>query len=225
MKNKNGNHEQILISFKTLRKIIGILGLTLPAVLILGTCAIGSCSSIQYSISHYYYTMMGDVFVGEICAIALFLMTYKGFDNDHVFTMLAGIFALGVAFFPTTTNEDVNCCIREINPSKLRENMHFGSAALFFVILAYISAFLFTKSDEVVKKGSQKYKRNVVYRTCAILILVAIALIAILNIGDTFEAACKHYKLVFWLEWVALFAFGVSWLVKGETIFKDEGAE
>jgi hypothetical protein len=28
---------------------------------------------------------------------------------------------------------------------------------------------------------------------------------------------------VFWLESVAVVAFGVSWLVKGETILKDHG--
>jgi hypothetical protein len=30
-------------------------------------------------------------------------------------------------------------------------------------------------------------------------------------------------KPVFWLEAFALWAFGVSWFVKGETLWKDEG--
>lgn len=31
----------------------------------------------------------------------------------------------------------------------------------------------------------------------------------------------KKYDPVFWLESVSLFAFGISWLVKGQLILKD----
>jgi len=35
----------------------------------------------------------------------------------------------------------------------------------------------------------------------------------------------KVYNPLFWLETLAILAFGVSWIVKGEAILKDEVKE
>ncbi len=32
----------------------------------------------------------------------------------------------------------------------------------------------------------------------------------------------EAYDPVFWLEAIAIVAFGISWLIKGETLLKDE---
>jgi len=53
---------------------------------------------IQESISHYYYTGMRNVFVGALCAVALFMFFYCGYDKwDDLAGDMAGIFAIGVA--------------------------------------------------------------------------------------------------------------------------------
>ena len=82
-----------LISFQTLRKTVGWLGIGLPLAMLAGNWLFANCTSLQDTVSHYYYTMMGDLFVGILCAVTLFLFAYKGYDTkDHVWTCLAGFF-------------------------------------------------------------------------------------------------------------------------------------
>jgi hypothetical protein len=211
-----------LISFMTLRKAIGWLGLTLPAAMIVGNWIFGSCYYVQDSNSHYYYTITGDLFVGILCAVGLFLFTYKGYDRiDNIASSLAGFFAICIAMFPTNDNSANRCSdIMQLPPNEIRNTIHFASAALFFVILAGMSLFLFTKSKG--GKTRRKEIRNSIYRTCGILILVSIAMIGAYALFEEQLSGLGKYHPVFWLEWVALLAFGVSWLVKGEIVLKDK---
>ncbi len=60
-------------SYMTLRKAVGWIGLLLPFVLMLGGYFIFKGKFVESSISYYYHTGMRDVFVGALCAVALFL--------------------------------------------------------------------------------------------------------------------------------------------------------
>ena len=209
-----------LISYLTLRKVLGVLGITLPAILIAGSLIIGRCNRIQQSISDYYFTDMGSVFVGMLCAIGLFLITYKGYDPlDHLFSSLAGLFALVVAFFPTSNNPDVKCAILCLGVCKARVITHFTAAALFFIMLSLISIFLFTKSAG--KKTRRKITRNRIYRTCGIIILVCILAIFLVTRINWLDHHLAGYNSILWFEWIALFSFGTSWLIKGEFLLRD----
>jgi hypothetical protein len=209
-----------IISFQTLRKTVGWLGICLPLALVLGTAIAGNCIHLQDTISHYYYTASGDLFVGVLCAVALFLFCYKGYegDSDHFWTSLAGFLALCIAFFPTNNNSADACAVIHLPDNALRRFIHYVSAAAFFLILAGISLFLFTRSKGETTR--EKKLRNQIYITCGLVILAAIISIAIYGLVKG-ESRWGRYKPVFWLEWVALFAFGVSWLVKGQIVLKD----
>ena len=63
-----------------------------------------------------------------------------------------------------------------------------------------------------------KKVRNTVYYVCGFIMLVCV-----LAIGLYILLAPKNSEMdiVFWGESIALMAFGVSWLVKGEIILKD----
>lgn len=212
-----------LISFLTLRKTIGWLGILLPAAMLVGNFLFAHCYYIQDSNSHYYYTITGNLFVGILCAVAMFLLAYKGYPDDikdNIATTIAGLFALGIAFFPTNDTSATSCAIFHLPNSDIRSIIHLVCAASFFIILAYISLFLFTKSKGI--KTERKKMRNIVYIVCGIFILVFIALIAIYMNCATTSNSLSKYKPVFWLEWFALIAFGASWLIKGELILKDQ---
>ena len=100
-------------------------------------------------------------------------------------------------------------------------------AAGFFLTLAYFSLYLFTKSDR--EKTPKKRQRNRVYRACGYVMLLALALIA-LEVSIQYlellpDAALRMIENLdprFWLESIAMLAFGVSWWVKGEAILRDE---
>ncbi|MBI3260522.1 MAG: DUF998 domain-containing protein [Ignavibacteriae bacterium] len=208
-----------LISYMTLRRLIGYLGIFLPAVLLVGTLIFGHCHQIQDSVSEYYYTVMSDIFVGILCAYSIFLITYKGYDTlDNIASNLAGIFALGIAFFPTPLKNDSCAGMRSLDYTPI-SSLHFTSATLFFLTLSYISYFLFTKTSG--KMSKQKVKRNRVYKICAVIMVISMVVILLFKTIDDINHSLKEYHPVFWMEWVALSAFGVSWLVKGELLLSD----
>ncbi|MEX0290375.1 MAG: hypothetical protein AB3N14_14815 [Flavobacteriaceae bacterium] len=216
-----------VISYITLRKTIGYIGICIPFFLVLGSVLIGDCTEIQSSISDYYHTVMRDGLVGAICAISFFLLCYRGYDKrDLIATRLAAIFALGIAFFPTTFTDIIELpCIevRQID-NPLVKIIHFSSATLFFLTLAYMSIFLFTKSDKEKTQWEQPKKtRNNLYRISGYVIVGCLVLLALyFFVLEEKWPELKRYDLVFWLETIALLAFGISWLTKGETFFKDK---
>lgn len=217
-----------LISYQTLRKAIGWMGISLPAAMIVVNLFFGDCNMVQSSVSHYYYTVSGSLFIGILCAVALFLITYKGYNRiDRICNSVAGILAVVIALFPTNistlnaaNSTKYGCFIFELPENPLRNSIHYISAGLFFIMLACISLFLFTKSEG--KKTAEKKLRNKVYKSCGVIIFVAIAAIAVYGIFDK-DGGLSSYKPVFWLEWIALIAFGTSWLVKGEMVLEDKG--
>lgn len=220
-----------LISYLTLRKTIGWLGILLPAAMILGNAVFGYCYTIQSSVSHYYYTVTGNLLTGILCAVALFLVAYKGYNrHDQLTNTLAGCLALLIAFFPTdlqtmaAPGTDRPACVLFVLPNHaLRNAVHYASAGGFFLTLAYISWFLFTKGD--VYPTAEKLLRNRVYRSCSVVIITAVLLIGLYGIFGERGDAISRLKPVFFLEWIALLAFGISWLVKGEMVLKDKDSK
>ena len=85
--------------------------------------------------------------------------------------------------------------------------------------LAYFSLKIFTKTSG--HPTPQTLIRNRVYRVCGALILVCVLLIGLYkSFGEASEIALV--RPVFWLETIALWSFGFSWFVKGETLWRDK---
>lgn len=210
----------------TLRRVVGISGMLLPLLLYIFLYA-----DIQYthplpSISHYYYTRVCSIFVSIMTIIAIFLIIYKGSQPlDFYLSVIAGFFALLVVLFPTGNIEGPFTVTVLEQKGMLRVIIHFVSAAIFLLSLAGMSFFVFTKSDKSVKeRGRPKRIRNRIYRTCGVLIVVSILIILIGNIEILPEGLQRFYddnNLTFWMEVLAVESFGISWLIKGKTLFKD----
>ena len=213
-------NDDLIISYKTLRCLIGILGILLPLINILGGCFIANIP-IQQSISMYYYTNMRDFLVGLLFVVSLFLITYKGYNlTDLIISTIIGITGLGVAIFPCLSE----CCeTPRVGIFQLLQStsnyIHLSCAILFFVLLAINSIFLFTRTG-VVDVTPRKITRNKIYIVCGVVILVCVlGLILsyfILSPKQRFDS-----KIFLILESIALLAFGISWLIKGETLFAD----
>ena len=214
--NQQSSSESFLVlSYLELRKAVGIIGFALPFVLIFGKMLLQG-PGIQSSISGYYYTDMRNVFVGSLCAIGVFLMSTRGYDrNDEIAGILACAFAVGVALFPTTPD------VGATSQDQLIGKVHLSFAALLFLTFAYFSIVLFTKTAPDKIPTPRKLQRNMVYRTCGYTILASILLIVVVALPPI-KSLVERLTPVFWLESLAVLAFGVSWLVKGETILKDQ---
>ena len=203
---------RLLFSYLTLRKTVGVLGITFPMVLAIGCLVCGDSTELKESISAYYATNMRDIFVGILFAIGCFFFAYRGYDDGRDIWpgKIACVSVLGVALFP------VDSTIPTI------ETMHYISAFVLFATLSYFSICLFTSTstDPTFKITDEKRKRNKVYKICGYIMCGCIASIIIFMcfLSETKLASCKP---VFWLETFLLVAFGVSWLIKGETLLKD----
>ena len=213
-------NNNLVISYLTLRRALGSLGIALPFILsIVGYLVFGT--SIQDSVSDYYHTDMRDVFVGIIVAIGLFLAFYIGYEDDAPFSdnlvgNIASAGAIVLALFPTTPSVGPN-------PFPLWVGIvHWLFSALFFLALAYFCLFLFTRTHPDREPTPRKLARNRVYRVCGVIIVACLLLIATNALLPTnIQHALSAYKPVFWLESTAIIAFGISWLIKGKTLLQD----
>ncbi len=215
MKEKSGSND-LIFSYLTLRKVIGILGISLPFVMYLGA-RIFFKTGIQSSISSYYYTGMRDVFVGTLFVIGFFLLSYRGYDRaDDIAGDLAWYFAVGIALFPTTPGGVVS------GYAKIIGYFHLAFAVLFFSMLIYFSLVLFTKTNPNKPPTKRKLQRNKVYKVCGYTMSACLILMIVLFfLPESLWSLLRALKPVFWLEALAIFAFGVSWFTKSEAILKD----
>ena len=231
-----------VIHMQALRRAIGAIAFLLPWVLVAGENVRdlllkepGQANRrfVELSISAYFHTGMREAFVGSLCAIAVFLLCYKGYQRwDILAARVAGSCALLVAVCPTRepsveagdTGEPVIDSATLFSSARAPDprwvgDVHFAAAALLFATLAVMSLVLFTRSTAAVPTR-QKTQRNRIYRTCGWVIIGCIAAVALgkLLLSDAFNRSSSY---VFSLESLALLAFGVSWLTKSELIFAD----
>jgi hypothetical protein len=205
--------QPFVLSYRGLRKAVGIIAVTLPFVLAIGKWVtlgsiIAGSPGLQTSISGYYYTDMRNIFVGSLCAISIFLVATWGYNlADAIAGRIAAVFAFGVAWFPTKPDQGAS------DAQKLIAKFHAGFATSLFLILAFFCIFQFTQSEAPKERQTpQKRQRNFCYYLCGGIILACIAGCGIATLMD---------KSIFWFESIAVFTFGVAWLIKGEMLLKD----
>lgn len=217
------------VSHDTLRLGIGVLGITLPLLLFLGTWF------LEKSISNYYYSTMRDYLEGVLFFLAFFLAAYRPYGEsgkwDNRATNAAALFALFLALFPTNAPLVMpthvpplpyvaeNIILRFVSPEWSGLLHNIGSGGL-FVSFAILSAVLFTQSGGKGWKGwvagwkGKKGLRNAIYLGCGVGIAVCIGTIGWQAFWAANEAVRQNLD-VFWPEAIALVLFGFSWLVKG----------
>lgn len=197
-------------AYTYLQRAVGVIAVFLPFTLAVGNLVLGG-KGLKGSISAYYYTRMGNVFVGSLCALAVFFLSYNyrplpAFDLDNTLSKVASVAALGVAFFPTTSDK-----ITASHGEKAVAFVHLVFAGGLFTLLAVFSLFLFTKTGDPTRMTPAKRRRNLVYRICGGIIVASIVLVVVSNV----VTPPSSWHTLFWLEAIAVDAFGVSWLVKG----------
>jgi hypothetical protein len=225
------NSKPVLISSRALMGMIGLLGFLIPLIVFFVSIIIGDCDSIQSSISAYYHTNARDIFVGMICALAFAFFAYKGYRekamiNDMLIGNLAAVFALGVAFFPTSVSagQESNCAM--LVDTGIYGVVHYVSAILLFITLAYFAIFQFTKNE----KGSSfikgrwnelsdsKKNDNIIYIICGSLIILCIVLagVYLAFLPNALKDSIARIKPIFILETIMLWSFSYAWLHKSK---------
>src|SRR4051794_36193354 len=183
------------------RRVIGVLGLFLPALLYLLAGARPTDGLVGWtllsSVSAYYYTGAIGVFVGVLFALALFLFTYRGYAGvaaDRIVGALGGAAALCVALFPTAAPEPLG------HPawwSHTTGTIHFVSAVTLFVAFILFAVWLFRKSNIPRRRDRPRDKRM----RDDVCLICGLAMI----LGVIWAAVAKLYgKAIFLPETAAL---------------------
>lgn len=217
---RNPLDNELIVSYLTLRKAVGYLGLLMPILVRAGAYYFEQIPS-NTSISAYYYTSMRDVFAGTLAAIGVFLFCYRGPDTqDNVLTNIAGACAVAIGLLPTEPEYHplIQAKFQNLFTGECYQNhgplgFHIYVVAAFFLIISYLTIFRFTRpSQPHITK--QKETRNKVYIACGIVMVICIALVVIIKLRD-------YTSSIFWPETVAIVAFAIAWLTKGHTFLKD----
>jgi hypothetical protein len=223
------NENPAILSYHAMATLVGMITSLLPFVLGGGTILLALIGPghtlpqpiLQRSISDYYYTAMGSVYVGSLFVVGAFLICSRGYERtDEIAGYLAGLFTIGVALFPS---EDPHLT----HYSRLQINIgfaHTAFAALMFLAIAYFCLFLFRRSSPHRKPTRSKQHRNVIYTVCGVVIVVCICLIVIFTLNGVARSH-RPFNPLLVSESIALEAFGVAWLTKGERILRDRPHE
>ena len=235
----NKTRENMVLSCLKMRVLLGMLGFSLPFILMIG--ALMTESHLRPAVSDYYNSpdpVLRGLFIGILCAMGVFLICYRGHKpceqtdeifSDNELSHAAGVGAVGIAIVPA------GGCISYGGVGYgegLFTAIHYASFMLFFGSAFYMLFWKFTRTD---KKGTerghkQKRYRNRVYRFCAGTIFLCVSLLVLkfvltekLNIKSIPDL--KSYSAVFWVESIAVWAFGIAWITKGEALLADVTAK
>ncbi len=215
----------VVLSYYTMRRMVGFIALALPFALAAGYLLVALLASghlphplLERSISDYYYTPMRNFYVGSLWSIAAFLASTRGYDlRDEITGYLAGVCALGVAVCPSFNPRSSFYTPQEFAFGLI----HTAFAALMYLVLSYICIFLFRKSSPEKPLTRRKRDRNLIYGACGLIMVACMIAMVGLTIRSVVER--RHPSpWLFWCESSALCAFGVAWLTKGEGFMRDK---
>jgi hypothetical protein len=216
---------ELVVSYLTLRQMIGWIGLLMPITVRLGAYLFQPHIHTTDSISAYYYTGMRDVFVSTLVLVGVLLTCYRTpLRRDNVVAIIAGLAAIGIALFPMDPTfakeiiQEYPLMAPDVSGEKCYVirgflHYHFVFVSIFFALSFYLVYFRFSAFTPPAPTR-QKLARNKVYKWCGAAMFFAFAAIGVL-------ALTTKGSSIFWPETVAVVAFALAWLVKGQTFLKD----
>ncbi|MEZ6125296.1 MAG: hypothetical protein R3C49_19275 [Planctomycetaceae bacterium] len=216
--------QTLVLSYLAIRRAIGYVGLSLPILLgPIGWLVHGI--GLQENMSSYYHTPMRDIFVGVMCAIGIFLFCYRGYSRWEEWTgNVSCVSAIVIALCPLDANSD------PLHQRTFVGYMHSAAGAAFFTTLAVYSLFHFPrrKSEDSLPETSHpseldRRARNLVYYVSGgVIVLCLIAMGSSFFLMPTrLRETLDSWGFVFWMEWIAVWAFSAAWLAKGRALFAD----
>ncbi len=211
----------LVVSYLTLRQMIGVAGLLMPIVVRVGAYFFEGIVTTG-SISAYYYTGMRDIFVSTLVLVGALMACYRSPQRlDNFLGTAAGLGAIGIGLFPMSPvfAEEILRRFPDMANARCYVNRgilgyHFIFVAIFFA-LCFVMVFFRFPAFTPPNAAREMRMRNAIYRVCGALMLVSFIAIGILAFRNRGES-------IFWPETTAVIGFGFAWLVKGQTILKDK---
>lgn len=218
-----GQDNELVVSYLTLRRMIGWIGLLMPLAVRLGAFVFEGIRTTD-SISAYYYTGMRDVFVSTLVLVGILLTCYRTRSiADNIVSIISGIAAIGIGLFPLdpTFAAEVLQKFPDMAGEKCYVNRGILGYHAFFVVAFFLLSFymVYFRFSAFTPESPTRQKRirNSIYRWCGLAMTAAFAAIG-------FLAVFNKGASIFWPETLAVAAFAFAWLVKGRVILQDPAA-
>lgn len=211
-------------SMCTQRFILSVLTFLLgPCSFLFGLIGDGYNPTDWYkSISATYYATSNVLMIGFLTAVSIFFFAYKGYDiRDRICSLIEAICCIGIVLFPCNSLFILPYTIGIFQlPGKISNIFHCTFAAVLFLTFGFNLIFLFTLGKD--EKTNKKKIRDIIYRTCGIVIWVMCVFQAITT--SVWKWYPEWYPNTLINEIVMLTAFAFAYLVKSEGIakFNDE---
>lgn len=239
------NNNNYLISYRTLRQLIGWLGVLLPFLcwaanavvnrfdllnnpLLVDTDKSGVYTpgpDLKSSISHFYYTAAGPLFTGILITVSIFLFCYNGHAKkkaDDRFSWLTD---------RLVTTFAASCALGVVffptaSSEPITDNIHIfvssrlaGNLHLGFAALFFLAMAVICIINFRRQPG-KKMLTNAegrIYLTCGWGMLACLLLLFVSMLVEGMDTWLWG-RFVYIMEVIMLIFFGIAWLVKGKSI-------
>jgi hypothetical protein len=214
-------------SFLFLRLTIGFLGFALPLALVfIDWKAFNGDPVPRDSLSVYYYSGMREVFTVTLGTIAFFLFAYKITERnlDNTLSILAGLAGMLIPLCPTSPPTGLNpqpalTPLQELLSEKWTTRIHFGASAAFIALLGTVCWFFGRREGERTDPQGWVPRSFWKFWHSACAGAIGVAGVWILLTTKIFGHGPVYHGHPYWSlllgEWIATWAFGLSWLAKG----------
>ena len=197
-------------AYAYLQKAVGLIAVTLPFVVAIGNDMSGG-HGLKGSISAYYYTHLGNYFVGSLFALGVFFLSYNyrplpDYRVDNYLSNVAAAMAVGVALFPTSSDGAEATGGGEREVMRLVRLRSAVPSALAGLRIAAPAASVAEEMRSFARPKSSTF-------ACPFGVIITFAIVMIL-VTEIVKPS-KSLHALFWLESIAVVSFGISWLVKG----------
>lgn len=215
--------KHVLATYLALRVGMSIVAALFPFMLWGGEALLSGDLRLHGTMSAYYHSRVGDVFVGVLFAIGAVLYLYKGFSRkENCALNLAGFFAVAIALLPTDVPAPLRGdCACEIFTSQL---VHAICAVLFFVCIAYVAIFRATDTLYLINDPARQHRYTMLYRGLGIAMLVVPMTAAVMLLAFQLGRDPSERTIGFVVEALAVLIFAAYWGVKSLEI-AETGAD
>jgi Protein of unknown function (DUF998) len=181
---------------------------------------------LQNSISDYYFAFAPPtsplrafpgrvVFGGVLFVLGFFLILYRGFSKTENWALnIAGLSALLVALFPTTTPAYCTNCGND-----KYSFMHFSAAVILFVCTAFVAWACTEETLVQLPEPKRQYFRTGYYALALIMIVTPAAVIVMTRIFGIYD------KWIFIVETVGIVMFAAYWGLKSYELSMSKAEE
>jgi hypothetical protein len=204
-------------SYLVMRAGIGLFCLMLPiATVFLDRALFNETPFFRGSISDYYYSGMRDAFVFLLSASGVFFITYKVAERnlDNLASLAAGVCACVIALFPTSraSSADQLTRLQAWLGEKPVSDVHDVASAGLVISLTVLSITFGIREGRRLRREKQRCPPAFwkwLHWACSGAMLFSLLWIVI-----TGRIGSPPNSLLIG-EWIACWAFGLSWLAKG----------